>query len=74
MATYMEAIYQIPYKRLRPYTVGGDLDTVVAQLEAIVAAGVDQLVLLPATREPVSTIQQLGVAAARLQGQLSPAR
>ncbi len=67
MATYMETIYRLPYERLRPYTIAGDEDTVVTRLEALLAAGVDHLVLLPTGRTPTQTIEQLAVVAGRLR-------
>jgi alkanesulfonate monooxygenase SsuD/methylene tetrahydromethanopterin reductase-like flavin-dependent oxidoreductase (luciferase family) len=67
MATYMERIYGLPYERLRPYTIVGDEDTVVARLGALLAAGVDHLVLLPTGRMPTQTIEQLAAVVSRLR-------
>ena len=74
MADYMEAIYRLPYDRLRPFTIAGNEDVAVARLCALVDAGVENIVLLPAAREPETVIEPLAAIARRVKTIVSAQR
>lgn len=71
MADFMEKIYGIPFEALERYCVGGDEEHVTERLTAMVAEGLDTLVLLPAVRDTAEALPALGRIAERLRS-LSP--
>ena len=67
MSEYMEKIYGIPFERLERYSVGGTEDEVTERLGALIAEGLDTLVLLPTARDTAEALPALGRVAERLR-------
>jgi alkanesulfonate monooxygenase SsuD/methylene tetrahydromethanopterin reductase-like flavin-dependent oxidoreductase (luciferase family) len=67
MSEFMQAIYGIPFERLERYCVGGNEDHVTARLAAMVAEGLDTVVLIPAVPDTTEALPALGRIAERLR-------
>lgn len=63
MAEYMQAIYRIPYERLRPYAMAGPSEALLPRLRRLAELGLQQLILIPAHRDPLVAIDALGEVA-----------
>jgi len=66
VALFMEAIYRIPYAKIRKWVAVGDFETVVERLVTLVNAGAQTVVLIPAMREFGAHIDELGAIASEV--------
>ncbi len=64
---HMRGQYRLPLEVVERWSALGSIERVLAYLEAHVAAGVDELVLMPLAREPLRQYERLAEVGSRLR-------
>lgn len=68
IAGFLESQYRLPFAKVERYAAFGERDEVIGRIEELTRAGVDDLVLVPASRDPRAQLPTLRAVRRRLKG------
>jgi alkanesulfonate monooxygenase SsuD/methylene tetrahydromethanopterin reductase-like flavin-dependent oxidoreductase (luciferase family) len=71
-AAFMEQVYRIPFAKLGRWAMSGGRDVIAARLAALVDAGAESVVLIPALRDYLPHMEALGDIADELRARTAP--
>lgn len=68
IACFLESQYRLPFAKVERYAAFGEPDDVVGRIEELTQAGVEDLVLVPASRDPREQLPTLSAVCRCLKG------